>query len=378
MKKAIAKGKQWIAKLFGAGARDSREESPAGSHPGREDSPAAPDPTLSPARNDITISDPSQVHRPDPIPEPRKIGRNVSDGLREKILACAFPRMSVEAEMVELCRTYRSSMPPCGLQLFAWGYPKGSPPRVVYWVRLSRKQVEFDHASLLPTQKKRPRWFKVLNIRTRADLHDAIHWNGLDKHRSTVMSFYDSRWALNKSHSLLAKGMQYVKLALKGHLESYGPGKEAPLDQLLDPSLKHLDGAGADLFVMAGQIGRLVDRNQIALEELQRRTTTLPFRLVLSEGPTEFDRVVEWEHAPSGRRCRILYEKSLKILQLPPQELAAVKLAVIECRGLLQTLSKQLKIIRGAESRLAKARRDSDQALERHTPQQRIPWVQGY
>src|SRR5258708_38184571 len=48
MKKMILNGKQWIGRLLGAGAQESREETPPGSHLGREDRPAAPGPTLAP------------------------------------------------------------------------------------------------------------------------------------------------------------------------------------------------------------------------------------------------------------------------------------------------------------------------------------------
>jgi len=291
MKNLMLKGIQQILKLLDAGGRDSREERPADSQPGREDNPAQGS-TMIPACNESTITNPSPSNRADPVPDPRRIETSISDGLREQTLACAFLRKSVESEMAELCRTYRSSMPPCSLQLFAWGYPKGSPPRVVYWVHLSRKHRDFDH-SLVPIQNKRPRWFKVLKIRTRRDLHGAIHWNGLDRHRRTVMSFYDRWRALNTSHSLLAKAMQYSKMALEFYLERSGPGNEAPLDLLMKHDLKHLEGPGVALFLMAWQMGRLVEGNLSALEELQERTTGLPVRLVLSAGPTEFDRVVE-------------------------------------------------------------------------------------
>jgi hypothetical protein len=172
--------------------------------------------------------------------------------------------------------------------------------------------------------------------------------------------------------------MRYATLALKGHLESSGPGREARPDLLRDPALPYLYGAAKNLFVMALKIGRLVDGNLIALEELRKRTIALPVRLVISGDSADLDRVVEWEHGHSGRRYRIMYERSLKALQLSPPDLAAVGLAIGECRVLLRTLSKRLRIIRGVEGRLARARVESDRALERHTPSPRIPWVSGY
>lgn len=378
MQDVILRRMQRIGKLSGAGARDLDEQRPAGSLPGQDDNPAAPGPNLSTDRSDSPTSGPPPIRRADPAPRPRKIERSVSDGLQETIMACAFPRRRVEAKMKELCETYRSSMPPCRLKMFAWEYPKGSPPRVIYWVRLFGRPDQFDHASLLPIRKKRPRWFKILKIRTRKDLHDAIYWNGLSKHRRTVMSFYDSWWALNKSHSILARGMKYATDALSRHLEASGPGDKAPLDLLMDPTLEHLGRAGEGLFIKAWQIGRLVEKTLSSLEELRKRTAPLPLRLVLSEGPTPFDRVMEWEHGVSGWRCRIFRKNFLQIRQLSPQDLAAVGLAVSEGRVLRKSLSKRLRIIRKTESRLAQARRDSDQALERYNPPERFSWAPGY
>jgi hypothetical protein len=193
------------------------------------------------------------------------------------------------------------------------------------------------------------------------------------------MSFYDRWRALNKSHSLLAKAMQYAKLSLKFHLGRSGPGNEDLLDLLMKHDLKHLEGGpGVELFVMAWQMGRLVKGNLFALEDLQQRTTGLPFRLLLSAGQTEFDRVVEWEDELTGRRCRTLLERSLKRLYLSPQELAAIMGVVSECRELIQTLSKRLRIVRGAENRLALAHRESTQVLEQCTRVERIPRIPGY
>ena len=374
--KAIQKGKDWFGKLFGAVERDSRVEPPAVPRRGPENGPADPGPAWPPARSGSAVSGPIPADRP--APAPGEGGSDSSMGLQVWIRSCAELRRSVEAEMVKLCRTYRSSMPPCRIQLFARAYPKGSPPRAVYWVRLSRKRNEFNHASFRPALVNRPRWFKVLRIRTRRDLHNAIHWSGLDRHRRTVMSFYDSRQALNESRSILANAMRYATLALKGHLESSGPGREAQPDLLMDPALPYLIGAAKNLFVMALKIGRLVDGNLIALEELRKRTLAIPVRLLLSVDLADLDGVVEWEHGHSGRRYRSLRESSLKALQLSSPDLAAVRLAVSECRVLLPTLRKRLRIIRRVECRLLGAHFESDRALERHNPRPTIRGVPGY
>jgi len=374
--KTIRKGKEWFGKLFGAVERASRGATPAVARRGPEDSPADSGPAWPPVPYGSAISDPIPVDRPVPAPADR--GSDSSMGLQVWIRSCAELRRSVEAEMLQLCRTYRSSIRPCRLQLFAWSSPKGSPPKVVNWVRLSRKRNEFHHTDFRPAPVNRPRWFKVLRIRTRRDLDTAIHCCGLDRHRRAVMSFYDSRQALNKSRSILANAMRYATLALKGHLESSGPGREAQPDLLRDPTLPYLDGATKNLFVMALKIGRLVEGDLIALEELRKRTDVLPVRLVFSEDSADFDRVVRWEYGPSKRTHRVLFERSLKLLQLSPADLAAVRLAISECRVLLPTLSRRLKIIRGAEGRLARARVESDRALERHHPRPSIPGVPGY
>lgn len=377
MKNLILKGKRWLGKRFGKGAEDVAGRRPADSGPETKGRPAAPHGTPLPAGQDSVISPPPSVHRPPSNPHPGA-ETSISDGLREKILACSLLKRSVEEEMPELCRTYRKSTPPSRLQLCPQVYHKGDPPWAVYWVRLSRAKKEFDPETHLPIARKRRHWFKVLRIRTRRDLHDEIHRDGLDKHRAAIMAFYDRWWAVNKSRSTVAKAMRYAKLALKCHLESSGPRKEASRDPMMDPLLKFVEGSGAELIDMAWEIGRKVEETLSSLRKLEERLTRLPFRRINLTGPGGVGQTTEWQHIPSGKRFRSPNEPSLKELKISLQDLASLGAAIRERDALTRILHKRIGIMNGAECRLAQAHGDAVQVLEQTPPVEPVPWVPGY
>jgi len=366
MKKAILKGTEWIGRLLGITAGEPREESPAGSPPRGEDRPALPAPILPPAQNDFRPSNPSPVDPPEPEPEMRRMEGEASFELKMRILRCCSLRTRVEEEMVQLCRDYWNAMPPSRLLLWAWRYPKGSHPKTVHWVRLCRKQRTFDQASLAPTQVKRPRWFRILKVRSREDLEAHIHWNGVRRHRKTVMSFYDRWWALNRSHSILAKGMHAARLAFKHHSKS-SARELAQLEPVRFDRYHHLDRAGNRLVETAMTLGRLVDKNLLDFEELEQWTTPLPFYSIVYRGETEFDRKILWQHVPSGVLHKTLSERWLKKQNLSPREVADVMAGVLYSRDLLRTLSRRLKVIRDTENRLTKALVDSKEIIRRCT-----------
>ncbi|HVR87671.1 MAG TPA: hypothetical protein VMU54_25315 [Planctomycetota bacterium] len=270
--------------------------------------------------------------------------------------------------MKELCKTYRASMPPSRLQLWVHRYSKGGPPAVVQWVRLSQKPDEFDHVTLGPRGGKRPRWFKVLKIRTRTDLGDAIHWNGLDMHRKTVMSYFDRWQALNKSRSILARTMHTSTMGLTFNLKSSGSEGESATHLLSHPGMKFIQGYGIGLYCTAWQVGRLAEGNLIALKELAARTKELSFQVVLNRGATEFDRSVTWEHGLSGRKFRYLKDSWLESMAWSSEELEAMREAVGECRGLVQALKIRLGVLRRAESMLTKALLEADRLLGQTSP----------
>jgi hypothetical protein len=369
----MSKGKKWIGKLFGADLRGLDPNRPGSSPPAGIDRPVTPELKLIPASMESTIScPPSFVSCPDLPPEPRT-ETTLTEVLRKRIVSCALLKKSVEEEMRGLCKTYRDSMPPCRLQLWVHAYSKGGPPAVVQWVRLSKKPDAFDHATLGRTRERRPRWFKVLKIRTRTDLGSAIHWNGLDKHRKTVMSFFERWQALNKSRSILARTMHTSSLGLNFNLKSSDSEEESADHLLSNPGMGYIQGCGTFLYCTAWQVGRLVEGSLIALEELAKRTKELSFRLVLYRGATEFDRSVDWEHRLSGRKFRYLKDSWLKSMAWSNQELEAMRGAVGECRGLVQTLSTRLGVLRRAESRLTKALLEATQLLGQCRPVETAP-----
>lgn len=360
--RAIQKGKQWLENFLGTTPQEPRKETPATLPPDRMVVPANQEPTPAKAQYADPISDSHPVEPTKPDSGPPALRQGGSEALRRWIDECMSLRSFAEAQMLKLRDRYRSSMPRCRLQLFPWAYPKGSPIRCLYWVRLSEKRNQFTSHGF-PILTKPRRWFKVLRIRNRSDLHDATYWLGLANHRKTVMSFYDSWRALNTSRSILTRAMKFSKHAIRSHLKSSGTGKGAEPDPGKDPSGATPDRTGWEFYVLAEKFGQLLQGTYNALEELQKRTATLPFRLVLSADGEGFDRVVEWEHGPSGRKYRKLRAPSLRRLHLSPADQAATRLAVSECKKLLKTLRKRLYILRKAESRLCVAQFKADQLL---------------
>src|SRR5579864_3824095 len=177
MQNFMSKGMQWMGKLFGADLREPDPGLPKGLPPARIDRPVSPVLETIPADLDPTTVRPSSFDGCCAPPSKVRAETLLTDALRDKIFSCALLRTTVEKEMRSLCETFRRSMPPSRLQLWARSYSKGGRPAVLHWVSLSRKPERFDHATLGPTGRKRPRWFKILNIHNRTDLYNAIHWN---------------------------------------------------------------------------------------------------------------------------------------------------------------------------------------------------------
>jgi hypothetical protein len=190
--------------------------------------------------------------------------------LRNRILDVCFTRRSIQNEMVVLSRLYQSCTPPSPLLLYRWGSSKGSPPYALYWVRLARKQVEACDRSLEIRALKRPRWSKRLKIRSTRDLRNAIHWNGLDAERDTVLRFHTLASALNKAHRTLAWRIPHVVRTFErpsGGIRGVEGGPRIPLEEYED---KYLHPVANRLFSCAWLMQWVVEKD---LAELNRIST---------------------------------------------------------------------------------------------------------
>src|SRR5579862_1762927 len=185
--------------------------------------------------------------------------RVIYQALRERILdGCGLLR-SVKEEMAGLADSYRCAVPPTRLQLCAWGFPRGTPPRALYWVRLARRQEEVCDDHLQVRSLQRPRWFRRLKIRTREDLRNAIHWNGLDAHKSVVLRYHELASCLNRAHCTLSRRSAHLVLVFGRKFGGVGvlPGcPDLPLEAG-DDGLRI--GAGSRLLRCAWRIQWAVD-----------------------------------------------------------------------------------------------------------------------
>jgi hypothetical protein len=279
------------------------------------------------------------------------------------IAAVALLRRSVEEEMADLGKTYRETMPPCLLQLYPWAYPKGSPPRALYWVRLARRQDEFDHQLLVPLPVRRPRWCKRLKIRNRSDLGSAIYWNGATKRRKSIMAFHDRAGALNKAHRTLAREMAYAKYSLKSPAAAPDRKEGLPLELVEDPSLHHLGGKGTDLIFLAWGLEQAIEESLIALENFRERTLRLRFRLTFIPGPAAGTLRMEWEDRQTGRKYRGLDGRALKNHHLSPEESATFRPLGMEFKRLSRMLLKRTSSGGLVETRLSQALEDARETL---------------
>lgn len=142
--------------------------------------------------------------------------------------------------------------------------------------------------------------------------------------------------------------------------------------------MEHIERHGTGPYCVAWQLGRLVERDLLALLELGRQTTDLPFRLILHPGKTQFDRKIEWEDRSSGRRYRYLKDRWLEKKASSNKDLEAMRAAVAQSRILVWDLSTRLEVLRNAESRLTEALLEANELLGQCSRVEKVPRVWGY
>jgi len=132
---------------------------------------------------------------------------------------------AVENRMEWLKDGFNDAVPKSLLRLRPWPRRKGEPPYALYWIFFQRIRRTFDPYTYRETTSNKPRRFRRLKIRTRADLSTEVHLARLDAHRRTVFEFHDRALALNEAHRILARGLDSVRKMVSGRI---GESSECP------------------------------------------------------------------------------------------------------------------------------------------------------
>ena len=125
---------------------------------------------------------------------------------------------AVEQRMESLKDSFNDSVPKSLLRLRPWPRRKGESPYALYWIFFQRIRRTFDPYTFRETTEQKPRRFRRLKIRTRADLSAAAHLARLDAHRREVFEFHDRAQALNEAHRVLARSLDSIRKMVSGRI----------------------------------------------------------------------------------------------------------------------------------------------------------------
>jgi hypothetical protein len=281
----------------------------------------------------------------DAAPAPGHSG--IYEIFRNRVLEIGCTLRGVEEEMSLLGRSYRACMPPARLQLYPWAYPKGSRPRALYWVRLARRQVEVCDRSLQIRALKRPRWCKRLKIRCKTDLRNAIHWNGLDAERETVLRFYALACSLNKAHRSLAQRPPHVVQTFQRASGGIRDLRGFPSMPLEDPAYDHLNRAGNRLLECAWRMQWIVEKDLAHLNLISTRAGIPSVRLRTTragEGGASLGFV--WEDSQTGLAFPVLRQ------HVGPLSGCTTPL-LRERTSLMESLDSRMEVVHAAMTRLS-------------------------
>jgi hypothetical protein len=324
--------------------------------------PSRPDP---PPERTLSVSS-RPIRSPAEAPPAPHLGKEASllpghtqiyETFRKKIVDMGFVLRGVEEAMLTLCESYRKSVPPTRLQPYPWGFPKLPRPYVVYWVRLYRKKEEACDESLQIKASKRPRWFKYLKIRSRRDLHTAIHWNGLDAHRKTVLQYHDAASSLNKAHHNLALRALALVKTFKRNSGGVRTVQGYASMTLEDPAYDLLNRTGLQLLECAWRMQWVVEKEFARLNEL------------LSQGGFPTVRLTMAERRGGGAFVGFVWEDAKTPLALASFERGhglspGTDSAAHERNELVKSLDARMEVVRVVLSRLEEMAATAERDLE--------------
>jgi hypothetical protein len=150
---------------------------------------------------------------------------------------------TVERWMESLKESFNDAMPPSLLRLRPWPRTKGGPPYALYWIFFQRCRPRYDEWTFRLVEDRKPRRFRRLKIRTRADLSTYVHLARLNTHREGVYRYHDRAQALNEAHRVLARALDSVRKMVNGRAaECWTSNEISPLDgsRFLDVPRRHL------------------------------------------------------------------------------------------------------------------------------------------
>ena len=138
---------------------------------------------------------------------------------------------TVERWMESLKDSFNDIMPRSLLRLRPWPRTKGGPPYALYWIFFQRRRPRYDEWTFRRIEDRKPRRFRRLKIRTRADLSAYVHLARLDAHRQGVYLYHDRAQALNEAHRVLARALDSVRKMVSGRAaQCWVPDEVPPLD----------------------------------------------------------------------------------------------------------------------------------------------------
>lgn len=287
------------------------------------------------------------------------------EALRELIFRICILRRSVQRQMEDLSKEYKRTMRTL-LQLYAWAFPKGSPPRALYWVRLEPKRSPVDDKLLRVIEKLRPRWHTRLKIRNRSQLSSQIHWNGMDEQRPRILAFYEKAGCLNEAHRILSQRPSHLVRTFRrkqGGLVETNPRTNPPLQ---DVSSGLLNGAGPRLLGCAWEIQSVLKEESSEFCILTGRGPEFAMTLEVLQDPEGNFNGFLWQEPGREQGCRSLSELLpyglMKDVQGNPfQEQSALRL-----RRLMETVDHRLELLRVVFARLREIGDLGEAALMRY------------
>lgn len=279
---------------------------------------------------------------------------------------------AVEQRMETLKDRFNESMPKSLLRMRPWPRRKGEPPYALYWIFFRRRRRQFDSSTFQMLEDRKPRRFRRLKIRTRADLSHFVHLARLDVYRKDVFVFHDRALALNEAHRILARSLDSVRKMIGGR-EIYVYRDVPPLDDA------RFGGLPQRYFDRLGQLWRLgwaVREASDDLRDCERRHREMCPRSrhrlhYLEDSEHPYGRLL-WRDELSRVSYSSLPDRHRRQLHISRQDVWPV--FELDRRELTQKLHKLTKLVKRIRLKLGYALKTGRAAFDRGLPPASNPY----